>query len=128
MSADASTEERLRIVESYFRKVDDRDPTVVDLFTDDVEMFFPKFGVGRGKEDMIAFSKLMEEHLECLKHDIEAFNYIVSKDCVVVEGTERGVTRDGVQWPDGRISEGQFCNVFEFEGKLICRVFIVRRP
>lgn len=128
MSADVNTEERLRIVESYFRKVDDRDPTLMDLFTDDVEMFFPKFGVGHGKGDMMAFSEIMGAYLACLEHDIDAFNYVISGNHVVVEGTERGRTRDGVPWPDGRISEGRFCNVFEFDGKLICRVFIYVDP
>jgi len=128
MSTDANTRERLRIVESYFRRVDDRDPTLIDLFTDDVEMFFPKFGVGYGKEDMVAFSKIMGDYLTCIEHDIDAFNYIISGNHVVVEGTERGVTRDGVEWPDRRISEGRFCNVFEFDGKLISRVFIYVDP
>jgi len=120
--------ERIRIVETYFRKIDAKDATVFDLFTEDVQMLFPKFGYGYGKADMIRFSEIMGRHLERLEHDIENFNYIVAGDSVVVEGTERGVTRNGVHWPDGRISEGRFCNVFEFRGGLIRRVFIYVDP
>jgi len=121
-------EARIRIVEAYFRKINANDATVLDLFTEDVQMFFPKFGLGHSKAHMIQFSEIMGRHLERLEHDIENFNYIVAGDYVVVEGTERGVTREGVTWPDGLISEGRFCNVFDFRGDRIQRVFIYVDP
>lgn len=49
MSIDADPNDRLETVNTYFRKVDARDPTVLDLFTDDAQMFFPKFGLAHGK-------------------------------------------------------------------------------
>lgn len=128
MTIAVSPETGIRIVETYFRKIDAKDATVLDLFTEDVQMFFPKFGYGYGKADMIQFSEIMGRHLEQLEHDIENFNYIVAGDSVVVEGRERGVTRAGVNWPDGRISDGRFCNVFEFRSSLISRVFIYVDP
>ncbi|QRK08844.1 nuclear transport factor 2 family protein [Archangium violaceum] len=119
---------RLRAVQDYFRKVDLRDPGIMELFTDDVQLFFPKFGVSRGKAGLARFSQLLTSYLESIEHDIEGFRYVVSGDSIVVEGTERGVTRDGVHWPDNEISQGRFCNVFEFEGPLIRRVHIYVDP
>jgi hypothetical protein len=128
MNSHFSSQKQIKIIETYFRKVDARDSTLLDLFTDDVQMFFPKFGLGYGKADLIKFSEIMNRHLESLEHDIDSFHYIVSDNCVVVEGTERGVTRDGVCWPDGLVSQGRFCNVFEFKGALIHRMFIYVDP
>jgi ketosteroid isomerase-like protein len=99
-----------------------RDPTVLDLFTNDVQIFFPKFGLAHGKTALVQFSDIMNSQLESIEHDIGAFNYIVSGNCVVVEGTERGVTRNGVRWPDGIVSQGRFCNVLEFDRALIRRM------
>ncbi|WNG30925.1 nuclear transport factor 2 family protein [Cystobacter fuscus] len=128
MAEQPDSSSRLRAVQEYFRKVDRREPGVLELFTDDVQLFFPKFGVSRGKAELARFSRLLTGYLESLEHDIEGFRYVVSGDSVVVEGTERGVTRGGVHWPDNDISQGRFCNVFEFEGPLIRRVHIYVDP
>lgn len=128
MGTDIDAKRRVEVVDSYFRKVDARDPSVLDLFTEDVQMFFPKFGVAHGKAAMALFSQRMDAELESLEHDINGFHHIVSGDFVVVEGTESGVTRDGLRWPDGVVSQGRFCNVFEFEGALIKRAYIYVDP
>lgn len=70
----------------------------------------------------------MTTELENLEHDIGGFNYIVSGNSIVVEGTERGVTRNGVHWPDGVVSQGRFCSVFEFDGVFIRRMHIYVDP
>ncbi|NMO13779.1 nuclear transport factor 2 family protein [Pyxidicoccus fallax] len=128
MSAEVATDARVQAVISYFRKVDARDASLLDLFTDDVQFCFPKFGLVHGKAALARFGQVMAGALERLEHDIDGFNYIVSGDFVVVEGTERGVTRKGVHWPDGVISQGRFCNVFQFEGPLIRRVHVYVDP
>jgi hypothetical protein len=46
----------------------------------------------------------------------------------VVEGTESGVAGDGTPWPDGEVSQGRFCNVFEFNGDLISALRIYVDP
>lgn len=128
MSLDADSHDRVATINTYFRKVDARDPTVLDLFTDDVQMFFPKFGLARGKAALMEFSERLAGELEMLEHDIDGFHHIVAGNIVVVEGTERGVTRSGVRWPDGFVSQGRFCNVFEFDGALIRRMHIYVDP
>jgi ketosteroid isomerase-like protein len=119
MTTDIDANARKEVITAYFRKINTRDHTVLDLFTDDVQMFFPKFGLAHGKISLVKFAEIMTNYLEHIEHDVEEFNYIISDDSVVVEGTERGVTRQGIRRPDGLISQGRFCSVFEFDGTLI---------
>jgi ketosteroid isomerase-like protein len=125
---DSQTKSRLEIIRSYFKRVDERDPTFLDLFTDDVEFFFPKFGSARGKAAIAKCGERLAKHLETLEHDIDGFTYIPSGNLIAVEGRESGVTRNGSRWPDGIISQGRFCNVFEFDGLLISRIAIYVDP
>ena len=119
---------RVEAAIAYFRKADARDPAVVDLFTDDVELFFPKLGRVRGKPAFARFAATLGAEMARLEHDVDGFRIVASGDTVVVEGTERGVTQDGVAWPDGVVSEGRFCNVFEFDGALIRRMYVYVDP
>lgn len=119
---------RIEIVKAYFRKVDRRDPSVLLLFTDDVQLFFPKFGTARGSKALADFSERVARQLTELEHDIDAFLYTAEGDRLVVEGTESGRLWDGAQWPDGKISQGRFCSVFEFDGELIGRMHIYVDP
>lgn len=126
MSAPANP--RIETVREYFRKVDAKDPSLIDLFSDDVEFFFPKFGVGHGKAAVARFGERIAHEAVRLTHDIDGFVFTVEGDRVVVEGREWGVTADGRQWPDGEISQGRFANVFEFDGSLIRRTYIYVDP
>ena len=49
MANDAQAAAMRAVVESYFRFVDARRPDLMNVFTDDVEVYYPKFGVARGK-------------------------------------------------------------------------------
>ncbi|WP_236688233.1 antibiotic biosynthesis monooxygenase [Empedobacter falsenii] len=70
----------------------------------------------------------MTSILKGLSHDIENFNYIISGNMIVVEGTEKGITINDKPFPDNVTAFGKFCNVFEFEGNLIKRVHIYVDP
>jgi hypothetical protein len=61
----------IEAVNTYFRKVHARDSTVLDLFSDDVQIFFPKFGLAHGKAALVRFSEIMTSQLESIEHDIE---------------------------------------------------------
>lgn len=117
-------------VETYFKKIDDGnfDSEYFNLFTEDVELYYPKFGFAKGKEGIRQLGKVIGKHLNQLTHDIKNFNFIISNNFIVVEGTEKGITQDGKEWPDNQISFGKFCNVFEFRGNLIKRVHIYVDP
>jgi hypothetical protein len=112
----------------YFRLVDAGDPAVIDLFVDDAQMFYPKFGYARGKAEIGAFARGLSRGVSRLHHEIDDFNVIAIGEYVVVEGAEHGLTSSGIDFPDGRSSFGVFCNVFEFEGALIKRVHIYVDP
>ncbi|MEN7551239.1 nuclear transport factor 2 family protein [Rapidithrix thailandica] len=128
MKTEHQQNHRKESVISYFKKVDKGDLTYYDLFTEDVQFFFPKFGLACGKNAIKRFGKNIGRFLKSIQHDIENFHYIISGDSVVVEGKENGVTHDDKAWPDGNISQGLFCSVFEFEGDLIKRMHIYVDP
>jgi len=44
------TNELIILVKQYFAKSDAGDPTTIEMFTDDMELRFPKFGTRVGKE------------------------------------------------------------------------------
>lgn len=116
------------VAQQYFRLVDAGDPAVIELFTDDAQMFYPKFGYARGKQQIGAFAQGLGRGVSSLEHEIDDFAYITSGSRVVVEGAEHGTTVSGVEFPDGVSSFGLFCNVFEFEGHLIKRVHVYVDP
>ena len=51
------TQERIAVATDYFRKIDSGDPTILDILTDDVVTYFPKFGVGYGKAEFMEVAK-----------------------------------------------------------------------
>ncbi|AHG20744.1 hypothetical protein Z042_14885 [Chania multitudinisentens RB-25] len=122
------SEARIEIIRRYFREVDAKSSLLLELFTDDVEFFFPKFGVARGKAALARFAERIAKDAAQLTHDIDGLIFTVGNDRIVVEGREWGVTADGKTWPDGDISQGRFANVFEFDGLLIKRTFIYVDP
>lgn len=119
---------RIAVAMDYFRKVDAADPSLLDLMTDDIQLYFPKFGVGYGKAAVAESAQGLHASLRTIEHDFERMNIMTSGDHVIVEGFERGITADGVAWPDPERSEGRYCNVFRFRGLLIERVHIYVDP
>jgi ketosteroid isomerase-like protein len=117
-------------IETYFKKIDSGifDDEYFDLYAEDVEMYYPKFGFEKGKQGIKNFGKVIGKHLEKLTHDIQNFRYTFSDTVIVVEGNEKGVTTSGKEWPDNHTSFGKFCNVFEFDGELMKRVHIYVDP
>lgn len=120
--------QRIAITKTYFEKIDSRDPAVLDLMHEDIQFFFPKCGVRTGKAEWRRFGEYFGRYLNSIEHDIPGFNYIAQGNFVVVEGREKGEMADGKTWPDGNISQGLFCNVFEFEGAIIKRLHVYVDP
>ncbi|MFD4600358.1 nuclear transport factor 2 family protein [Streptomyces sp. NPDC058464] len=112
----------------YFRLVDAADPALLELFADDAQMFFPKFGTAKGLAQIGAFAQGFARGIADIEHDIAHFNVLTSGDYVVVEGAVKGQTTSGVKFPDRSSSFGLFCNVFEFQGEKIKRLHIYEDP
>lgn len=49
----------------------------VDRLHGKVQMFFPKFGLARGKAALVKFSETLTSELEGIEHDIDGFSYDV---------------------------------------------------
>ncbi|MGW6036902.1 nuclear transport factor 2 family protein [Gordonia terrae] len=125
-TADAAT--LLDIVEKYFLYSDAGKSETLDLFDDDVEIYFPVFGIRRGKA---AFGEFVEGFLAkigSIAHNLEDFTCTVAGDTVVVEGTTRGTALDGQSWSGGQTPGGRFCSVFNIKNSLITRMYIYTDP
>lgn len=128
MSDPVLTQHRIAAVTAYFHKIDRGDPSILDIMTDDVEIYFPKFGVGHGKNDFMEVARGLMGSLERICHDVDRMTMHVAGDHVIVEGFESGVMADGTAWPVKGRSEGRFSNVFAFKGELIKRIAIYVDP
>jgi len=128
MISTAEANERIRLVKEYFLKGDAGDPTILAMFTDDVELRFPKFGTRTGKEAVGAFVQGLLGAVRSLTHYPEQYTYLASGDVVVAEGWESGILKDGSTWPSKGTSDGKFCNVFRFREKLISHVHVYVDP
>ncbi|WP_026317668.1 nuclear transport factor 2 family protein [Algicola sagamiensis] len=121
-------DELVELVIQYFKKVDAGDPSYLDLFEEDVDFFFPKFGQVKGKNALVAFGNRIGRSLKSIWHDIDGFQITTAGNKVIVEGQEGGVMSDGTSWPDNNVSTGRFCSVFEFKGERISRMYVYVDP
>ena len=126
--ANPDSTDRRDMIRQFFRYADAADTRVLDLYTDDIRLTYPKFGTAIGKEAVRTFTIRMAKVLRRLEHDIDGLSFIEAGDTIAVEGREWGETSDGTPFPDGEISQGLFCNVFEFDGDLIRTVRIYVDP
>ncbi len=115
------------IVREYFRRSDARRPDVFDLLADDVEFYFPKHGVGRGKREFAEFGAVLGRALD-VYHDQDTLAFVESGDVVVVEGTTHGHGSSGQRWQGGETPGGRFCCIYEVRDGLIHRGFIYAYP
>jgi SnoaL-like domain len=116
------------IAKEYFARLDAGSPTLLDLFTEDAQFYFPKFGIGHGRAAILEAMTGMGGSIQSIEHPSDSFVYIPSGNLLAVEGTSRGVLKNGGRWAAGETPGGRFCNVFEFRGDLICRVHIYLDP
>jgi ketosteroid isomerase-like protein len=122
-----SDEQRKSVALEYLKRLD-RGEGFFDLFSDDAEVYFPKWGLATGREE---FEKLFQDLgslLASIRHDYAYFNYIIQGDFVVVEGTSYGKTKEGREWRAGVTHAGRWCDVFEIRDLKIQRVFIYLDP
>ena len=128
MQITESDRRQIAVAQEYFRRVDAGRADLTDLMTEDVELYFPKFGIGRGKAAFGEMAAGMGRVFEFVEHDFRTYSFICSGTTLVVEGTTRGQLKTGQSWAAGMTPGGRFCNVFEFRGDLISRVYIYLDP
>ena len=112
----------------YFRRLDLQDPSVLDLFTEDFTFYFPKYGLGRGREQFIEVMTGLGSLVASTHHDPSDYRFLPSGDHLVVEGTTSGATVSGATWEAGKTPAGRFCNVFQFRDGRISRLAVYLDP
>lgn len=120
-------QEKIAIAKQYFIKADQGSPEILDLFHQDIELYFPKFGFGYGKDSFLEMIKGFEGSLESILHDYDQLHFMPSGDFLIVEGTSKG-TIDGKSWEGGKTAGGRFCNVFRFRDNLIASIHVYLDP
>jgi len=123
----ANDQEKIKIAREYLIRADQGRPDVLDLFHEDAEIYFPKFGFGFGRNSFLAMVKGFEGVLEYIQHDYDRLNFILSADYLIVEGTSQG-RMSGKSWTGGETPGGRFCNVFKFRDGRISSLHIYLDP
>jgi ketosteroid isomerase-like protein len=117
-----SDEQRRAIALEYLRRLD-RGDSFFDLFDDHAEVYFPKWGVARGRAEIEKLFGDLSVTISRIQHHTAYFNVIQQGDLVVVEGTTDGTTATGVDWRAGVTHAGRWCDVFEIRDLKIQRCY-----
>ena len=125
----SSTRSNVDTVLRFFRIGDGLiEADMSSIFSDDIQVYFPKFGIGHGKAAVQAVGAGRYEIFPRFMHHHDDFKVYESGNTVVVEGTSEGETRTG-RASDGRKTvAGHFCGVFEVGDGLITRMHIYTDP
>ncbi len=126
MTMTLNDEEKIKIAREYFVRADHRRPDILELFHEEAEIYFPKFGFGFGRNSFFEMVKGFEGALEYIQHDYDRLNFIPSGDYLVV-GTSQGRI-SGKAWAGGKTPGGRFCNVFKFRDGRISSLHIYLDP
>src|SRR6201982_271438 len=111
-------QDKIKIAREYFVRVDQGRPDILELFHEDAEIYFPKFGVGVGRQSLLEIWKGFEGSLDFNQHDCDTMIFLAAGDYNVVEGTSHG-RLSGTSWTGGQTPGGRFCNVFRFRNDRI---------
>jgi ketosteroid isomerase-like protein len=128
-------EQRKSVALEYLKALDNGGTTsnggsVLDLFAEDAQVMFPKWGVATGKEEIAQLFTDVGSTFVSIRHHYAELTYVFSgSDLFVVEGTSHGEHKDG-PWRAGvpEWGGGRWCDVFEVRDFLIQRVFIYLDP
>jgi len=128
-------EQRKSVALEYLKAFDNAGVTstggsILDLFADDAQVYFPKWGLATGKEEIGRLFGDVGGTLKGIVHDYAALTWILSgTDLLACEGTSHGEHRDG-PWRAGvpDWGAGRWCDVFEIRDWLIQRCFIYLDP
>src|SRR5258708_12483037 len=80
---------KIKVAREYFIRVDEGRADILELFHEDAEIYFPKFGFGFGRESLFEMVKGFAGALEYIRHNYDNFTFILSADYLVFEGTSQ---------------------------------------
>ncbi|HVQ12954.1 MAG TPA: hypothetical protein VMS40_05160, partial [Vicinamibacterales bacterium] len=107
-------EQRKSVALEYLKAFDNKGVTssggsIMDLFADDAQVFFPKWGLATGKKQIQQLFTDFGGGIRHILHDYAAFNWIMTGgDVFAVEGTSAGEYKDG-PWRAGVSHGGRWC-------------------
>jgi hypothetical protein len=130
-----TNEQRKSVAIEYLKAFDNGGVTsdggsILDLFASDAEVYFPKWGVARGADQIGQLFGDVGGTIKSILHHYANFNWVFSgEDVLVAEGTSHGEHRDG-GWRAGvpEHGAGRWCDVFEIRDWKIQRIFIYLDP
>ncbi|WP_131742838.1 nuclear transport factor 2 family protein [Actinomadura roseirufa] len=128
-------EQRKSVALEYLKGFDNGGVTsdgapLLDLFADDAQVYFPKWGLATGKAAIGRMFAEVGATIRAIEHHYATLNWVFSGgDTLVAEGTSHGEHRDGT-WRAGvpEWGAGRWCDVFEIRDWKIQRVFIYLDP
>jgi hypothetical protein len=126
-------EQRKSVALEYLKAFDNKGVTptgasILDLFADDAQLYFPKWGLANGKDELARLFGDVGATLRWIRHDYATFNWIMTgTDVFACEGTSYGEHQDGT-WRAGTTHAGRWCDVFEVRDFLIQRCFVYLDP
>ena len=128
-------EQRKSVALEYLKAYDNGGVTstggsILDLFAADAQVYFPKWGLANGKDEIGKLFGEVGSRGKSIRHDYAGFNWIFTgTDLFACEGTSYGEHADG-PWRAGEPEwgAGRWCDVFEVRDFLIQRCFIYLDP
>src|SRR5262249_10892428 len=126
-------EQRKSVALEYLKAFDNRGVTstgasILDLFAEDAQVFFPKWGLATGKTQIAQLFNDFGGRSKNNLHHYATFNLVMKgTDTFAVEGTNAGGHPQGA-WPPRPSHAGGWCDVFEVRDWLIQRCFIYLDP
>jgi SnoaL-like domain len=128
ISTQTMTHEQMKsIVIEYFKRFD-RGGDVLELFAEDADVYFPKWGVARGRAEIGRCFGDISTLFTSILHHPEYLKMVVHEDVVVAEGITSGFAADGTEWRAGVTHGGRFVDWFEIRDFKIQRCFIYLDP
>lgn len=135
LTKDSMTDEQRKSVAIEYLKAFDRGGvtstggSILELFAEGAQVYFPKWGVATGKEQIGQLFGEVGGTIKHIEHHYSNFNWVFTGDVVVAEGTSHGEHQDG-PWRAGvpEWGAGRWCDVFEIRDWLISRCFIYLDP
>jgi hypothetical protein len=136
VTKDVMTDEQRKSVALEYLKAFDNGSTtstggsILDLFADDAQVHFPKWGLATGKEQIGQLFGDVGATIKSILHHYSYLNWVFSgTDTIVAEGTSHGEHQDG-PWRAGvpECGAGRWCDVFEIRDWKIQHRFIYLDP
>lgn len=117
-----TNEERKAIASEYLHSLDTSDD-FFHLLAENAEVFFPRSGVTKGREQYKKLFSDLGAKVEKFKHHHDRINWVIQGDFVVAEGSSQGKLKTGETGSDSK-----WCDVFEIRDGKIQRLYIYLDP